>query len=202
MNTLKPLLFAVVAMLLGYSPCRAGVSAVCIVYQPIITASEAVTVETPKGFVILAVPFLCYHYQGHPPYYAITQPSPMLTDAPRAVLSDDSNLLSSAGVRIAGAFDDDTVYVRFEDLRHPRSIDEEVTDDDIAEAALECIRRLAHDTKNRPKLIISGKKGDEVKWMKWQKHFEQHDLTKPFNRPSAEAAGAEQSATVPVQKAK
>jgi hypothetical protein len=57
---------------------------------------------------------------------------------------------------------------------------EDVTD--IAEAALECVRRLARDTKKRPQLIITGKRGDEAKW---QKHFEQHDLAKPFNRPSA-----------------
>ena len=62
---------------------------------------------------------------------------------------------------------------------------EEVTDDDIAEAALECVRRVAHDNKTRPKLIISGKTGDEAKWKKWQKHFEQHDLAKPFTRPKA-----------------
>jgi hypothetical protein len=184
MNILNQRFLAVVALLLGDAPCRAGVSAVFVVYQPIITASEAVTVEAPKGFVVLAVPFLCYHYQGSPPYYAITQPNQMLTDAPRSVLSDDSNLLSSAGVRIAGAFNDDTVYVRFEDLRRPSLVKEEVTDDDIAEAALECVRRLAHDTKKRPKLIITGKKGDEAKWLKWQKHFELHDLAKPFKRPS------------------
>ena len=185
MNTLKLHCFASAAVLLCCTPCCAGVSTVTIVYQPILTTSEAVSVETPKGFMILPVPFLCYHFQGPTPYYAITQPNQILTDAPRSVLSDDSNLLSSAGVRIAGAFDDETVYVRFEDLRHPRLASEDVTEDDIAEAALECVRRLAHDTKKRPKLIIAGKKGDEAKWQKWQKHFEQHDLAKPFNRPSA-----------------
>ncbi len=110
-------------------------------------------------------------------------PTKILTDAPRSVLSDDSNLLSSAGVRIFGS--EAEVYVRFEELSHPRLAKDEVTDDDIAEAALECIRHLAHDTKKRPKLIITGKKGDEAKWLKWQKHFEQHDLTKPFSRPDA-----------------
>ena len=173
----------VVALLLGCAPCRAGVSAVYIVYQPIITASESEPTETPKGFLILPVPYQCYHYQGHVPYDAITEPNRILTDAPRSVLSDDSNLLSSAGVRIYGY--EVEVYVRLEELSHPRLAKDEVTDDDIAEAALECIRRLAHDTKKRPKLIITGKKGDEAKWLKWQKHFEQHDLAKPFSRPSA-----------------
>jgi hypothetical protein len=185
MNTLKLHLFSVGVVLLSCTLCRAGVSAIFIVYQPIITASEAVTTETPKGFMILPVPFLCYHFQGPPPYYAITQPNQILTDSPRSILSDDSNLLSSAGIHIAGAFDDQTVYVRFEDFRHPRLASDEITDDDIAEAALECVRRLAQDTKKRPKLIITGKQGDEAKWLKWQKHFEQYDLTKSFSRPSA-----------------
>ena len=163
--------------------CYAGESAVVIVYQPIITDSEA----HPKGFTILPIPFWWHNTHGGPPYpyFAITQPNQILTDAPRSVLVDDRNLLSSAGVLIAGAMEDGTVYVRFENLRHPRLAAEEVTEDDIAEAALECVRRVAHDTKTRPKLIISGKAGDEAKWKKWQKHFEQHDLVKPFARPKA-----------------
>jgi hypothetical protein len=80
--------------------------------------------------------------------------------------------------------EDGTVYVRFENLKRPRLAAEEVTDDDIAEAALECVRRVAHDTKSHPQLVISGKPGDEAKWKRWQKHFEQHDLAKPFIRPS------------------
>ncbi len=65
----------VVALLLGCAPCRAGVSAVYIVYQPIITASESEPTETPKGFLILPVPFQRYHDQGHAPYDAITEPN-------------------------------------------------------------------------------------------------------------------------------
>jgi hypothetical protein len=175
---MKTLKLHLLAMLLATTVSSAGVSAVVIVYQPIITASEAVIVESPKGFSVMPIPFSCYHFQGNSPYYAITQPNQILTDAPRSVLSHDSNLLSSAGVVIAGAFDDGTVYIRFGNLSHPSP----VNDDDIAEAALECVRRLAYDSKKRPKLIITGKKGDEDKWQKWQKHFEQHDLDKPFNR--------------------
>lgn len=177
--------FALVLVLLSCASSRAGVSAVVIVYQPIVTASDAVTAETPKGFAVMAIPFLCHHFQGRAPYYAIAQPNQILTDAPRSILSPDSNLLSSAGVVIAGALDDGAVYVRFENLRHPAAAAESVTDDDVAEAALECVRRLAQDTKKRPKVIITGKKGDEAKWQKWQRHFEQQNLAKPFRRPNA-----------------
>ena len=41
----------------------------------------------------MPIPFVCFHYQGRPPFDAITQPNPLLTDAPRSILSDDSNLL-------------------------------------------------------------------------------------------------------------
>jgi hypothetical protein len=161
--------------------CYAGESAVVIVYQPIITESEA----DPKGFTILPIPFWWHNaHGGHRyPYFAITHPNQLSTDAPRSELVDDRNLLSSAGILIAGAMEDGTVYVRFENLRRPRLANEDVTDDDIAEAAFECIRRVAHDTKSRPKLVVSGKTGEEAKWKKWQKHFEQHDPAKPFIRP-------------------
>ena len=171
---------ALLALLLCGSS-YAGEAGVIIVYQPIITGSEA----HPKGFTILPIPFWWFQAGFRHPYFAITHPNQLLTDAPRSELVDDRNLLSSAGVRIGGAMDDGTVYVRFEGLRRPDPANEELTDDDIAEAALECVRRVAHDNKERPKVVISGKTEDEAKWKKWQKHFEQHNLAKPFTRPKA-----------------
>jgi hypothetical protein len=173
-------LFALLALLFC-GVCYAGEAGVIIVYQPIITESEA----HPKGFTILPVPFWWHQAGLRHPYFAITYPNQILTDAPRFELVDDRNLLSSAGVRIGGAMEDGTVFVRFENFKRPDLANEDVTDDDIAEAALECVRRVAHDNKARPKLTISGKPGDEAKWKKWQMHFEKHDLAKPFTRPKA-----------------
>lgn len=173
--------FVVLPALLLCGVCNASESAVVIVYQPIITDSEAHS----KGFAILPIPFWWHQTEARHPYFAITHPNQILTDAPRSELVDDRNLLSSAGVIIAGALEDGPVYVRFENLKRPLLANEEVTDDDIAEAALECVRRVAHDNKTRPKIIISGKTGDEAKWKKWQKHFEEHNLAKPFTRPKA-----------------
>ena len=169
--------FSVILALLLGGICYAGEAGVIIVYQPIITEREA----HPKGFTILPIPFWWFQAGLSHPYFAITYPNQLLTDAPRSELLDDRNLLSSAGVLIGGAMEDGTVYVRFEGLRHPDLVNEEVTDDDIAEAALECVRRVAHDNKERPKIVISGKTGDEAKWKKWQKHFEQHNPAKPFH---------------------
>lgn len=84
---------------------------------------------------------------------------------------------------IDGALDDGTIYVQFENLTRPRRAHEDVTEDDTAEAAMECVRRVAQDSKKRPKVIISGKKGDEAKWQEWQTQFEQHDLSKPSSDP-------------------
>lgn len=180
LRILIPNFLALLALLLCGS-LSASESAVVIVYQPIITGSEA----HPKGFVILPIPFWWHQTEARNPYFAITYPNQILTDAPRSERVDDRNLLSSTGIIIAGELEDGTVYVRFENLRRPLLANEEVTDDDIAEAALECVRRVAHDNKTRPKLIITGKTGDEAKWKKWQKHFEQHALAKPFTRPKA-----------------
>jgi hypothetical protein len=175
--------FLALPALILCAACYAGESAVVIVYQPIIIEGES----TPKGFAILPIPFRWHNaHGGHLyPYSAIAYPNQILTDAPRTELQGDRNLLSSAGILIAGAMEDGTVYMRFENLRRPSLANEDVTTDDIAEAALECVRRVAQDSKSRPKLVISGKAGEEAKWKKWQKHFEQHDLAKPFTRPQA-----------------
>lgn len=100
-------------------------------------------------------------------------------------MKDDRNLLSSAGVLIGSTEQDGPIYVRSENIKRQDLANEDVTDEDIAEAALECVCRVANDRKARPKIVISGKSGDEAKWKKGQKHFEQHDLGKPFNRPKA-----------------
>ena len=183
MKTLKLYVFAIAATLLASLGCHAGVSAIVIIYQPIITAGEAVTIETTKGFAVMPIPFECFHYHGRPPFYAIAQPNPLLTDAPRSRLPGDSNLLSLAGVTIGSSIDDDIVHIHFESLKPPAGYD--LTPDDIAEATLECIRRMAQDAPKRPILKITGKKDDEAKWLRWQEHFQKHDLTKPYNRPSA-----------------
>ena len=182
---MKGSLFSFVAAVALFfcSPSHGGVSATVIIYQPIMTGGEATVIETPKGFAIMPIPFECYHYHGRPPFYAIAQVNPILTDAPRSVLSRDSNLVSSSGVTIGSFIDEDTVYVHFESLRPPAGF--ELTDDDVAEATFECIRRMAPEAPKRPIVRITGKKGDEAKWERWQQHFNKHDLSKPFKRPDA-----------------
>ena len=114
------------------------------------TGSEATVIETPKGFAIMPIPFECYSYHGKPPFYAIAQPNPILTDAPRSVRSGDSNLVSVAGITIGSSIDDDIVYVHFESLHLPEGF--EITEDDIAEATLECVRLMAQGASKRPEL--------------------------------------------------
>jgi hypothetical protein len=184
MKIFNPPFLAVIAWLFLSAVGRAGVSAIVIIYQPIITASESVTIETPKGFAVMPIPFVCFHYHGRPPYYAITQPNPLLTDAPRSRMPDDSNLLSRAGVIVSSSIDDDIVHVHFESIKLPQT-GHEVTADDVAEATLECIRLMALSAPQRPILKITGKQGDETKWLQWQEHFQKRDPKKIYNRPGA-----------------
>jgi hypothetical protein len=183
MKVLQLLLLGAIAMLLPCPLCHAGASAVLIIYQPIMTGSEATVIETPKGFAIMPIPYECYYYHGKPPFYAIAQPNPILTDAPRSVSIGDSNLVSSAGITIGSSIDDDIVSVHFESLRLPAGF--EITEDDIAEATLECIRRMAQDAPKRPTVRISSKPGEEAKWKRWEECFNKDELTKTFKRPDA-----------------
>lgn len=167
--------------------CDAGTSAVTLIYQPILTYSEGSSpgMDEPKRFRIMEVPFLHYHYHGHPSYHAIVYPNVMLTDAPREQIQGNSNLLASSGVRVStGDLGQEVaVAVDFSDLFLPKDSPEGLTVDDIAEATLECIRRMAKDAEKKPKLTIRGEKGEEAKWLKWQKQFEQQELAKPYVRP-------------------
>lgn len=181
MKTLTLRTFLLLAALLGCGVCYGGVSAIVIIYQPIMTAGEATVIEAPKGFAVMPIPFECFHYHGRAPFYAITQPNPLLTDAPRSVLPTDSNLLSRAGVTVGSSIDDDIVHIHFESLKPPLGYD--ISGDDIAEATVECIRRMAQKGPKRPTLRITGKQGDEAKWKRWQEHFQKHDLAKPYSRP-------------------
>jgi hypothetical protein len=181
MKTSRFSLLAVIATFFLDTVCHAGVSAILIIYQPIMTGGEATVIESPKGFTIMPIPFECFHYHGKPPFSAIAQPNPILTDAPRSRLPSDSNLVSAAGITIGSSIDDDIVYVHFESFHSPAGFD--ITDDDIAEATFDCIRRMAQDAHNRPTLKVSGKQGDQAKWERWQNSFNKHELTKPFKRP-------------------
>ena len=174
-----------IAWLLTGTLAYAGVSATVIIYQPIIIGGEATVIETPKGFAIMPVPFECYHYHGRPPFDAVAQPNPILTDAPRSVLPRDSNLASLAGVTIGWLLDEDNIYVHFENLRAPGGF--EIAEEDVAEATLECIRRMAAEASKRPTVQISGRRGEQAKWKRWQDQFNKHDLAKQFKRPEAQA---------------
>lgn len=155
----------------------AGESAVVTTYQPIITGSES----HPKGFAIMPIPFLSFHHDGKPAYRAVAHPHELLTDAPREIRTDDANLLSVCGINIAYNPDDNEVRLLVNDFRPSPLVELDI--DAVTEAALECIRLLAHEAKERPSLIISGKPGEEDKWQLWQKTFSEHDLSQPFKQP-------------------
>ena len=162
---------------------RAGMSAVVVIYQPIITQGEGDVIITPKGFLIMAIPFDCFHYHGHPAYYAIGQPNPVLTDMPRPESTGDSNLLSLARVRVDSSVAGDVVSVHLESLKLPAF--PKLAEDDVAEATLECIRRMSKDADEHPTVKIIGKSGEDAKWRRWQDHYGKHDLSKPYFRPGA-----------------
>jgi hypothetical protein len=183
MKTTRFPLLAIIATTFLSTVCHAGVSAVVIIFQPIMTGGEATVIESPKGFTIMPIPFECFHYHGKPPFSAIAQPNPILTSAPRSVQSNDFNLISAAGITIDSSIDDDVVYLHLESFQPPGGF--EILEDDVAEAALECIRRTAQNAPKRPILRIRGKDPDKRKWLRWEEHFNKHDFTTPFKRPDA-----------------
>jgi hypothetical protein len=162
---------------------RATVSAVVVIYQPILTAGEATVIKTAKGFAVVAVPFEYFPYQNHPPYAAVALPNPLLSDVPEANRAGDKNLAALAGIRIDTPYDENLVNLHFENMQPVDAFELDATPDDIAEATIECVRRMAAEGKEHPKLHISGKPGEEVKWSRWEKAFADQSMQKRFVRP-------------------
>ncbi len=184
MKTFRFLLLATLVALFSTAVCCATAVAVVVIYQPIcVSVGDVDIFDAKTGFVVMPIPYVCHTYKERPPYFAITQPNRLLTDKPGIEFPADSNLLSLAGVTIGTSEDDDTVTVHLEALQPLADLRADA--DDIAEATIECIRRMAQGARKRPILKITGKKDDEAKWLRWQEQFQKHDLTKPYNRPNA-----------------
>ncbi len=163
--------------------CYATVSAIVVIYQPILTAGEATVIETPKGFAILAVPFECFPYHAHPPYAAITQANALLSSAPEATRAGESNVATMAAIKIETPFEENIVRLHLENLKAVEAWELTASPDDIVEATIECIRRMATEGKEHPKLQITGKPGEGPKWARWDKAFLDQDMSRPFARP-------------------
>jgi hypothetical protein len=166
------------------STAWATVSAIVVIYQPILVVGEATVIKTPKGFAPLAVPFECFPYHGHPPYAAIAQPNPLLSSAPESGRAGESNLAAMAGIRIETPFEENTIVLHLEELKPVEAFELTASTDDIVEATIECARRMAMEGKEHPKLRIRGKTSEEGKWTRWEKAFLNQDMRKPFKRPT------------------
>ncbi len=165
--------------------CYGTASAIVLIYQPILTAGEATAIKTLQGFAVLPVPFECFPYQGHPPYADIARPNSLLTSAPVTGRAGESNLAAMAGIKIQIPYEENTVILHLEDLTAFEAFELTASSDDLIEATIECVRRMASEGKEHPVLHISGKPGEEAKWARWEKAFLHQDMAKPFTRPQA-----------------
>lgn len=188
------LLLAFLLVALAFPLARAGTCQTQLIVQPILAHGGA---ESWGGdfYRIVDVPFLKWHYQGHPAYEAISQTNTILTDASRRDRLPESNLLALMGINIGYDFAESKLWLH---LTSAHEVDGwNITIEEAGFAALECVRQVAHRYEHKPQVMIRPPKGSEKFWEDVQTRFATHDLAKPFK---AQQGAAEQPATAPESK--
>ncbi len=173
MKPLLAFLFAALACPLA----EAGTCQTQLIVQPILAHGGA---ESWDGapYRIVDVPFLKWHYQGHPAYEAISQTNTILTDASRRERIPESNLLAFMGINIGYDFAESKLWLHLANAHEVEGWG--ITVEEAGFVALECIRQVAHRYGHKPDVIIRPPKGSEKLWEDVQARFAAHDLAKPF----------------------
>jgi len=176
------------------SAALAGTCQTQLIVQPILAHGGA---ESWGGelYRIVDVPFLKWHYQGHPAYEAIAQTNTILTDASRRERVPESNLLAFMGINIGYDFAESKLWLHLTSAQEIEGWS--VTVEEAAFVALECIRRVAVRYEHKPTVFIKPIKGKEQHWKAVQERFAVHDFTQPFK---AQQDGVDQPAAAPKSK--
>ena len=172
-------------ILLGFAweAVQGGTCQTQLIVQPILAHGGA---ESWDGdlYRIVDIPFLKWHYQGHPAYEAISQTNTILTDASRRERLPESNLLSLMGINIGYDFAESKLWLNLTSAHEVEGW--EISVEEAGFVALECIRQVANRYEHKPDVIIRPPRGAENFWEDVQTRFASHDLTKPFKKLEAE----------------
>lgn len=177
--SMPPSSFALIlALLVSLQTCFAGFSDLQLTAQPISQIGDGDDSEDRpfgKGFEIIKIPVYVPSFEGRPNYHEITS---SLTDLPEG--KEHCNILIRYKLLIEDNSDDNVVTLRLNSAHIPANCGYDM--DELAFAALECIRTVAVLYHDSPKVKIIPPKGEEEKWSKIENRFKTHDLKKPFTR--------------------
>jgi hypothetical protein len=150
------------------SSAFAGVSGICFVYQPLTTLGT----DAESKIVVARIPIIC----SGPPESVLTYisaPHQLLQRGPAIV--EDSNLLSSVGISVEGAWVEKAGHylVTLDLSQMKRTGRHELSDDEIVFAAVKSIRRTIDEIGQKKvwKVRVIGRPQDGSKWQKYETDY-------------------------------
>jgi hypothetical protein len=154
--------------LLACSSAFAGLSGICFVYQPLTTLGT----DMESKIIVARMPIICSGTTESVLSY-ISAPHQLLQRGPSIV--EDSNLLSSLGISVDAEWvEKPGHYVVTLDLSHMKRAKEyELSDNDVVNAAVKCIRRTIDEIGQKKvwKVRIVGRQQDGAKWHKYETDY-------------------------------
>lgn len=128
-----------------------------------------------KGFEIVKIPYYVASYHGRPRYDAIAM---SLTDVPEG--ASECNILARFKVLVETRMENNEVTLRLDAANIPENSGHDL--DELAVAALDCIRIVAGLYHDSPSVKIVPPKGQEKKWLEVENKFKTHDKKLPFTK--------------------
>lgn len=181
--TMSPSSFALIlALLVSLQVCFAGFSDLQLTAQPICQIGDGDDSEDRpfgRGFEIIKIPVYVSSFHGRPVYNRITC---SMIDLPAK--TEHCNILIRHKIVVDDNFDDNVVNLRLNSAHIPANSGYDM--DELAFAALECIRTVAVLYHDSPIVKIIPPKGEEEKWSKIENRFKSHDLKKPFTQDAGQ----------------
>jgi hypothetical protein len=164
----RGLQFGFLIVVLACSSAFGGLSGICFVYQPLTTLGT----DAESKIIVARIPIICSGPTESVLTY-ISAPHQLLQRGPAIV--EDSNLLSSLGVSVEAEWmEKPGYYVVTLDVSHmKRASRHELSDDEVVNAAVKCIRRTIDEIgqKKTWKVKIIGRQQDGAKWHKYETDY-------------------------------
>jgi hypothetical protein len=153
---------------LACSSAFGGLSGICFVYQPLTTLGT----DMESKIIVARIPIICSG-PTESVFSYISAPHQLLQRGPGIV--EDSNLLSALGISVEAEWIEKSGHflVTLDLSQMKRGTRHGVSDDEVVNAAVKCIRRTIDEIGQKKiwKVRVVGRQQDGSKWHKYETDY-------------------------------
>jgi hypothetical protein len=164
----RGLRFGFLLLLFACSSASGGLSGICFVYQPLTTLGT----DAEAQVIVARIPIICSG-PTESVFSYISAPHQLLQRGPAIV--EDSNLLSTRRVSVEAEWVEKPGHfvVTLDVSQMKRSTRHELTEDEVVNAAVKCIRRTIDEIGQKKvwKVRVVGRPQDGAKWHKFETDY-------------------------------